>query len=52
MGAPQIIWLVLVVIGVTASLFLHGRVVRLSFWRHLISASIGLGLLFWGGFFG
>lgn len=53
MGAPQIIWIVLVTLSVGLHLSKHGepRTERYSFWGMLLNAAITAGLLYWGGFF-
>ena len=53
MGTPQIIILVLYVLGLGVALADHGKVElkRESFFRHLFAVAIKLWLLWWGGFF-
>jgi len=54
MGAPQIIWVVLAVIGLCLSAFMHGqeRHGTYSFPMDFVARLITFGLLYWGGFFG
>lgn len=53
MHAPQIIMIVLLSIGGTIALFNHGKPREpYHFGAWLIAASIKIGLLIWGGFFG
>lgn len=53
MSAPAIIYLVLVGIGLLLSARGHGKpkTGMESFWSTLISVSICISLLWWGGFF-
>lgn len=52
MHAPQIIYLVLVFIGLMIAAREHGKPrVPSSFWITLIAALIVMSLLIWGGFF-
>ena len=49
---PQIIYLMIVAVGLGIALVLHGKPRDgHSFWTQLISSVIALGLLYWGGFF-
>ncbi len=54
MGIPQIIILVIYMIGLGMSLANDGevRMKKESFWLSLVSCGIMLALLWWGGFFG
>lgn len=53
MGMPQIIILVLYVLGLGVSLADHGKceLKQESFFKRLFSTAIHLLLLWWGGFF-
>lgn len=52
MEAPQIIFLALIAIGLLLAANQHGEErPPTSFWSNLISASIAVGLTWWGGFF-
>ena len=51
MGAPQIIWLLLVTIGLTVSMFMHNVEVRVSFPLYLLKVIAMAILLYWGEFF-
>lgn len=53
-GAPQIIWLVLSVVGLILLIVLNGNEVEQknsSIIGSFIGSLLGVGLLFWGGFF-
>ena len=54
MGIPQIIILVIYMIGLGMSLANDGevRMKKEGFWLSLVSCGIMLALLWWGGFFG
>jgi len=54
MGAPQIIWVVLAVISLCCSAFLHGheRLGTHSFPVDFVGRLLTFALLYWGGFFG
>jgi heme/copper-type cytochrome/quinol oxidase subunit 4 len=53
MKAPQIIILVLLIVELLLVSYLHGKEKsgNYNFWSTLISTSIIIGLLVWGGFF-
>lgn len=53
MSTPALIYLALLLIGTLAAAHLHGKpkTGKHSFWVHLLSVSLGLGLLYWGSFF-
>jgi len=51
MGAPQIIWIVLVAMGVGIQIAKHGQPDKYNGKTALIGCSISAGLLYWGGFF-
>lgn len=53
MGAPEIIYLVLIAIGLLQAAHMHGKPKEenWNFWLTLFSSAIVLGLLLWGGFF-
>ena len=52
-GAPQIIILVLIIVGLGINLAKHGepKNENSNFWISLTNATVTLGLLYWGGFF-
>ena len=52
-GIPQIIYLVLLVLGLGVSLAKDGerKVGRWSFWSDLVGAALSFAFLWWGGFF-
>lgn len=54
MGAPQIIYVVLIALSLGIHLARHGepRNARFSIWSGLVNASASIGLVWWGGFFG
>lgn len=53
MGAPQILVIVLLSIGLYRSASQHGQPdTPINFWATLIGAAIMGSLLYWGGFFG
>ena len=51
--APQIIYLVLVLIALLAAANSHGKMEKRpkSFWISLVSIAVQAGLMYWGGFF-
>jgi hypothetical protein len=50
--APQIIYLALVGINLLLTANLHGKErSNYNFWITLVGTFLGLGLLYWGGFF-
>jgi len=51
MGAPQIIYIVLLALGVGIAWNNHGKATTTNFWATLVSTAITVGLLIWGGFF-
>ncbi|NMZ73410.1 transglycosylase SLT domain-containing protein [Pseudomonas nitroreducens] len=51
MGAPQIIWLLLVGLGIGAAIVEHGKNIPVSAFRTLFRSAVALALLGWGGFF-
>lgn len=51
MGAPQIIYIVLLSMGLMLSLIKHGEEHTINFWTTLISTGIIVTLLITGGFF-
>ncbi len=51
MGSPQIIYIVLTGIGLLIAANKHGESDEYSIWVSLAGAGLGLGLLYWGGFF-
>lgn len=53
MGIPQIIYLILIGIGLGASLVNHGQPKKGndSFFITLLSSGVSIGLMIWGGFF-
>lgn len=51
--APQIIWLLLLVVGIALSAALHDKPRQPhNFWVDIVCYAISFGLLYWGGFFG
>ena len=53
MGTAQILWIILVTISGTINLAFHGKPRgNYSFLGWIVSASMHIGLLYWGGFFG
>ncbi len=48
--APQIIYLILFLLGLLYAAFQHGKGIG-NFWSTLIAGLIQFGLLIWGGFF-
>lgn len=54
MGAPQIVMIVIISIGLGNSLCNHGNVKeeKYNFWTTLVAIAIEVALLKWGGFFG
>ena len=51
MKAPQIIYLVIVGMGLLISANKHGQENKYNFWTQLVASAIGMSLLIWGGFF-
>jgi hypothetical protein len=52
LGIPQIIYLALLIFGLGISIAKHGKPrSNENFWMSLISATIIISLLMWGGFF-
>jgi len=53
LGIPQLIILGLVILSWGIHIAKHGdpKVTKWNFWLDLISSTINLGLLWWGGFF-
>jgi len=53
MGAPQIIYLLILGIGLGSSLVNHGQPKKgnESFFLTLFASGISIGLMIWGGFF-
>lgn len=52
--APQIIYLILLFIGIGIDVQRHGEPKKPgthNFWGDIIIAALGFGLLYWGGFF-
>lgn len=54
MGAPQIIYITLNMVGILTLVSQHGKTVtgKVNAVPQLIGAFVGYGLLIWGGFFG
>ncbi len=52
-GAPELIWLILVLVGLGIEIERHGdpKTGHYDAFTSLIAAAIGFGLLWWGGFF-
>lgn len=51
MNAPQVVMIVLISLSMFASLLLHGKETKVNFFVSLLSNSLVIGLLIWGGFF-
>ncbi len=53
MHAPQIIYIIIMTIALTAHINNHGKPTneKYNWWAKLISTGITVGLLIWGGFF-
>lgn len=52
MHTPQIIYIVLISIGLLTSANEHGKPrTPNNFWAQLLASGIGIALLIWGGFF-
>lgn len=51
--APQIIYIFISIIGLMSASYLHGKpkTGKHSVWTTIVSVTIGLTLLYWGGFF-
>lgn len=54
MRAPQIIFILLYAIGIGANAIQHGEPKQGTYnvWSSILGSSIGLSILWWGGFFG
>jgi hypothetical protein len=54
MGAPQIIWLVLIGVSLGGDIARHGKPKTGTYNANhsVIAVALGAGLLWWGGFFG
>jgi len=54
MGIPQLIFVILMTMDVTASACWHGKPMpgKYSLWLTLFMDALYAGLLYWGGFFG
>lgn len=54
LGIPQIIWIVLVIMGLGVEMAQHGkpRTGKHNFWTMLISFGLSIWILYAGGFFG
>lgn len=52
-GAPQIIWIVLLALGLGISIQQHGqpKTGHHNFGVSLLGAALSAGILYWGGFF-
>lgn len=50
LGTPQLIYLAIVILSTGLVLGQWGKSMKIG-WTNITSASIGLGLLYWGGFF-
>ena len=52
-GIPQILYLVLTIVGLVLSGVDHGKTKnkKENFWVSLVSTTILCGILYWGGFF-
>lgn len=48
---PQLVWMMLIVVGLIGSLYNHGKPKVENFWVTLLSISIGVIILYYGGFF-
>ena len=48
---PSLIYLALVLLGLSIVANAHGEYHKRSFWHSLIATGIVLSLLYWGGFF-
>ncbi len=54
LGWPQIIWIILTIMGLCLTAYNHGKTPKYSdnFWVCLLAKCISIGILYWGGFFG
>ena len=51
LGIPQIVLLVLWLIGLIVTAYNHETIGRVNVWSKVVNVAINLGLLYWGGFF-
>lgn len=63
LGWPQIIWIILTIMGLCLTAYNHGKTQKYigelspceifdNFWVCLLAKCILIGILYWGGFFG
>lgn len=53
MKAPQIIYIIIVIIGLMIASYNHGKpkTGKYNLWDNIIAIALHIGLLYWGGFF-